>query len=37
MIKLIEEEEEVYYPRKRSMAVEGILHLPNNNDKFYLQ
>ena len=32
-----EEEEEVYYPRNRAMEVEGILHSPYINDKFYLQ
>ena len=30
-------EEEVYYPRNRSMEVEGILHSPYNNGIFYLQ
>ena len=34
---LEEEEEEVYYPRNRSMEVEGILHEPYNYDKYYLQ
>ena len=27
-VKGLEEEEEVYYPRNRSMEVEGILHSP---------